>query len=83
MALHLPPSLRVLQDQVGCEAPELSHAAVPKVSPHTTASDQVPPILRPLTMARSPAVNLSPPTWRRMPPAMMSMWRFMWVMLKS
>ena len=35
MALHLPPSLRVLRDWAGREAPELGHAAVPKVSPHT------------------------------------------------
>ena len=32
--LPLLPSLKVLQDWVGCEAPELSHAAMSEVSPH-------------------------------------------------
>ena len=36
-----PPSLKALWDRVGCKAPELNHAAVPKVSPHTAAGDQV------------------------------------------
>ena len=38
---HLPPSPKVLWDRVGCEAPELDHGAMPEVSPHTTAGDQV------------------------------------------
>ena len=67
----------------GCEAPEPSHAAVPEVSPHTAAGNQVPPYLRPLTMARNPAANPSSPTWRRTPLAKMSMQRFMRMMLKS
>ena len=81
--LPLLPSLKVLQDWVGCEAPELSHAAMSKVSPHTAAGNQVPPNLRPLMMATNPTVNPSPPTWSRMPPANMSTWRFMRGMLKS
>ena len=81
--LHLPPSLKVLQDWAGHVAPELSHAAVPKVSPHTTASDQVPPNLGPLTTARNPAANPSPPMRRRTPPAKMSMRRFTKVTPKS
>ena len=66
--LPLPPSLKVLWDQAGREAPELSHAAMPEVLPHTAASDQVPPKLGPLTMARNPAANPSPPMQRKMPP---------------
>ena len=65
--LHLPLSPKVLQDQAGNEAPELGHAAMPKVSAHTAAGGQVLPNLRPLMMARNPAVNLSPPMWKRMP----------------
>ena len=67
-ALHLLPSLKVLWDQAGCEAPELGHAAVPKISPHTAAGDQVLPYLGPLTMAGNPAANPSPPMQRRTPP---------------
>ena len=69
------PSLKALWDRVGCEAPELDHAAVPKVSPHTTASDQTLPSPRSLMTARKPAVNPNPPMRRRMPPVKMRMWR--------
>ena len=57
--------------------------AVLKVSPHTIAGSQVPPIPRPPKMTRNPAVDLSPPTWRKMFPVMMNTWRFMGTMLKS
>ena len=46
---------------MGREAPELSHAAAPEVSPHTTADDQVLPYLGPLTRAGNPAANPSSP----------------------
>ena len=77
------PSLKALWDRAGCEAPRHDHAAVPKVSPHTTAGNQALPSLRPLTMVRKPAVNLNPPMQRRMPPMKMSMQRSMRVMLRS
>ena len=41
---------------------------MPKVSPHSTASDQALPSLRPLLMAGNPAANLNPPMRRRTPP---------------
>ena len=37
------PSPKALWDWAGHEAPEFNHAAVPKVSTHTTASDQALP----------------------------------------
>ena len=61
---------------MGREAPELGHAATPEVSLHIAASDQVPPYLRPLTMARNPAMNPSSPTWRRMSLMKMNTQRF-------
>ena len=81
--LHLPPSPKALWDRAGREAPELDHAAVPEVSPHTTAGDQTLPSLRPLTMARKPVANPNPPTRRRMPPMKMRMQRFARAMLRS
>ena len=81
--LHLPLSLKGLWDHAGCRAPELSHVAIPEVSPHITAGDQVLPNPRPLKMTRNPAVNLSPLIRRRMLPMKMSMQRFAGAMLKS
>ena len=69
------PSPKALWDRAGHEAPELDHAAVPKVSPHTVAGDQALPSPRSLTMARKPAANPNPPMRRRMPPVKMRMWR--------
>ena len=43
--LHLWPSPKALWDWVGCEAPGSDHTAMPKVSPHTIASNQAPPSL--------------------------------------
>ena len=80
-----PPSPAVSDDsvgQVGCEAPELDHAAMPKVSPHTTAGDQALPSPRSLTTARKQAVNLNPPMRRRMPPVKRRMRRPARVMLR-
>ena len=65
---HLSLSLMTLQDFTGREAPELDHAAMPEVSPHTAAGDQALPSSRSLMMARKQAVNPNPPTRRRMPP---------------
>ena len=72
---HLLLSLRTLWGRSGCKTPELDHAAVPEVSPHTAAGDQALPSPRSLTMARKPAVNPNPPTRRRMSPAKRRMWR--------
>ena len=81
--LHLLLSLKVLWDRVGCKAPGLDHAAMPKALPHTAAGDQALPSLRPLTTARKPAASLNPPIWGRMPPVKMSMRRPTRVRLRS
>ena len=81
--LHPPPSLKALWNWAGHKAGELDNAAMPTVSLHTAASDHALHSLRPLTMARKPAVNPNPPTQRRMPPMKMSIWRFARVMLRS
>ena len=80
------PSPAISEGSVGLGGPQdpvLDHAAMPEVSPHTTAGDQALPSLRPLTMARKPAVNLNPPMRRRMSPVKMRMWRFVRMMLRS
>ena len=82
-ALHLPLSLKVLQDWAGHGTPKLGRVAILEVSPHTAAGDQVPPNPGPLKMTRNPAADQSPPTQRRMLPMMMSMERFVGMMLKS
>ena len=79
----LLPPLKALWDQMGHEAPELSCIAVPEVSPHAAAGDQVPPTPEPLKTTRNPAADLSPPTRKRMLPMIMSMQRFVGMMLKS
>ena len=83
IALCLLLPLKAQWDRMGHEAPELGHIAIPKVSPHAAAIDQVPPTPRPLKMTRNPTADPSPPMWKRMLPAMMSMQRFVGVMLKS
>ena len=83
IALHvlLPP--KALRDRTCHEAPELGRVAIPEVSPRTAAINQVPPTPRPLKMTRNPSAGLSPPTWKRTPPAMMSTQRFVRVTVKS
>ena len=70
---HLQLSLTTLRDQVGCGAPEINHAAVPKVSPHPAACDQALSSLRSLTAARNQAVSPNCPLRRRTPPMKMRM----------
>ena len=70
---HLPLSLTTLHDQVDHEAPEIDHAAMPKVSPHAAASDQALPSPRSLMMARKQAVNPNNPMRRRTPLVKMRM----------
>ena len=76
-APHLPLRLKALQDGAGYEAPELGHIAIPKVSPHTAAIDQVPPTPGPLKTTMNPSAGLSPPMQKRMLPTMINMQRFM------
>ena len=54
---HLQLSPTTLWDQVGHEAPEIDHAAVPEVSPHAAASNQALPSPRSLMMTRKQAAN--------------------------
>ena len=61
---------------MGHEASELNHIAIPKVSPHAAAVDQVLPTPGPLKTTRNPAADQSPPTQKRMLLAMMGMQRF-------
>ena len=81
--LRLPLPLKALQDQTDHEAPELGHIAIPKVSPHAAAVNQVLPTPRPLKMTRNPAADPRPSMQRRMLPMMMSMQGFVGVTLKS
>ena len=74
--LCLPPPLKAPWDRMGHEAPELDHIAIPKVSPHTAAIDQVLPTPRPLKTTKNPAADRSPLTQKRMLLAMTSMQRF-------
>ena len=73
---RLPPSPKALWDQTGCEAPELGHVPIPKVSPRTTAVDQVLPAPGPLKMTLNPPVGPSPPMQKRTLRMMMNMQRF-------
>ena len=81
---HLKLLLTTLQDQVGHGAPEIDHAAVPKVSPQPTAGDQAlwalqlvitPSAPMPLKAARNQAANLNSPTMQKTPPMKMRMLR--------
>ena len=64
--LQLPPT--TLQDQAGHGAPEINHAAMPKVLPHPAACDQVLSTPRSLKAARNQAASLNSPMRRRTPP---------------
>ena len=70
---HLQLSLPTLQDQAGHRAPEIDHAAMPKVSPHPAACNQALPSPKSLTAARNQAASLNSPMRRRMPPVKMRM----------
>ena len=66
-APHLQLSLTTLQDWAGCKAPEINHAAMPKLSPHPTACNWALPTPRSLTAAGNQAVSLNSPMRRRTP----------------
>ena len=70
--LQLPPT--TLRDQAGCGAPEIDHAAMPKVSPHPAACDQALSAPRSLKVARNQAASPNSPT-RKMPLVQMRMQR--------
>ena len=67
----------------GSRGSRARHIAIPEVSPHTAAVNQVLPTPGPLKTTRNPAVDLSPPTRKRMLPVMTSMQRFVGMTLKS
>ena len=80
---HPPLSPTTLQNWVGHEAPEINHAAVPKVLPHSASCDQALPTPRSLTVARNQAATPNSPMRRRKTPMKMSTprlvrvkWRF-------
>ena len=79
---HLQLSLTTLQDQTGCEASEINHAAMPEVSPHSAAYDQALPAPRSLMRVRNQAVVLNSPTRRRMTPMKMRTLRLARVKLR-
>ena len=88
-APNLPLPLKILQDRVDLEAPELGHVAVQKVSPCTVAVDWVPHTPRPPKTTMNPSVGQSPPMPKRMLPTMTNMQRFVramvqfWVMARQ
>ena len=80
------PSAATSEGSAGLDRLQGSRArsvAIPRVSPYTTAIDQVPPTPRPLKMTWNPSVGPSPPMQKRTLPMMTNMQRFVRVTVQS